>query len=582
MTRQRPITFLLLLVALVLFAPYAAADSLRYVDLDDQVYRFLEYARTGGYLRFLPRVRPYTTADVVEMLEEIAHSARGEIAGQQPHSRAYRNSVWVLEQAEASTSRLVNDEATLLTGSFGEAGSIEIGSSLAVDTKAVLNRLGDSIPSASLPITLAIAPIPQLYVATDVIPTIEYWNWEQLPYPRYQDPLRSDYYMYTQNLDTGRGSFNHDGSHSIGTRELVTTVDTVNQFTIDAGIVRVDTGRAALDWGPSPVANLILSGTAKPYDHLALTMPLGGSGTFSWVTAILQDFAFESGDTEERLLTAHRVGFQVTDWLYLSLYESVIYDFGFELAYLNPLSFYYVTEITQGTDDNKLGGADFIVNLPNVEIYGSFFADDWDANRPFSLNASHNEWAGILGTRYVGLLPGLTLTAELVYVSHWMYTHFSWQSATEVGRSYQHYGSNLGHFLDQNSWMGYLGGRYDMLPGTWFESSFQIVQDGRGDIDTPPDWSEETELHGEDSYRDITYSFLDRGKPGFQIDTTFDWSVSGHHSFPGTGIAIDAGYTFQASVSQATEDMSRVPGSELVEHFLSLGATWSPGALMHR
>lgn len=561
--------FLFSLIALgLLVAGNTAADTLRYVPLDDPVYDFLHYARISGDIGFLPQVRPYTRGLVTDLLTEASRSAE---------------SPWITRRAEEHMARLTQPGTSVFTGRFGENGTVSLDAAVTLRTDAVLNRFEDTIPAATVPISLSVSPADTVHVSLDVRPALAYWSWYERPDIRYRDPLLSDYYAYTYWFDTGTGSFNHGGAHTPGRPSTVMTFDTTNQFTVDAGYLQLTMGREALDWGPSREANLALSATAKPYDYLGFTMPLGGAGSFAWITGILQDFAYEAGPMEERLINAHRIGYQVTDWLYLALYESVIYDLTFELAYLSPLSFYYVTEVTQGSPDNKLGGADIIVNLPNVELYGSLFADDWDAGRPLSFNASHNEWAGTLGARSAGLFtPGLLLNAELTYLSHWMYTHFTWTDISNVGKSYQHYGTPLGHYLGPNSWMLLLDGRYDLAAGSWASTAFRLIQDGRGDINTPPNWSAESALHDVANYRDITYSFLDRGKPGFTIDTTIDWTLSGHHTFEGSGLSVEAAYTVQHSFAQATEDMARVPDSALTEHFVSIEGRWTPGTLLHR
>ncbi|MBU8912811.1 MAG: hypothetical protein KOO61_02225 [Spirochaetales bacterium] len=557
------------IVLLLVCTGITFADSLRYVPLDDPVYDFLEYARVAGRLDSLPRIRPYSQGDVTQMLGEVLESASDS------------SDEWVSARAGEHLARMDGPRQSVVTGHFGEEGTVTVDAGVSLTTDVALNRLRDTIPTFTTPFTLAIGLADDVHISLDVTPAFAYWAWYAQPYRRYDPQLLSDYYTYTYWFDTDTGSFNHSGFHEPGRPSFRIMFETLNQFSVDLDYLRLHAGRQALDWGPSNVSNLLLSGTAKPYDHLGFTMPLGSSGTFSWMTGILQDFAWESGPMEERLLTAHRVGYQITDWLYLAIYESVIYDLSFELAYLNPLSFYYVTEVTQGSDDNKLGGADVIVNLPNVEFYGSFFADDWDAGRLLSLNSSHNEWAGIMGARTAGLfLPGLALNLELVYLSHWMYTHFTWVDASNVGKSYQHYGTPVGHYLGPNSWMAHLSGRYDFTAGTWGETAVRLIQDGRGDINTPPNWTEEAALHEVTDYRDIYYTFLDRGKPGFTVDTTLDWTLSGHHDFPGVGLSLEVDYTVQYSFSQATEDMSRIAGSELLDHYLSLQANWSPGALL--
>jgi hypothetical protein len=107
-----------------------------------------------------------------------------------------------------------------------------------------------------------------------------------------------------------------------------------------------------------------------------------------------------------------------------------------------------------------------------------------------------------------------------------------------------------------------------------------LEQNGRGDINTPPDWKAEAALYGVDNYRDIYYAFLDRGMPGFTIDTTIDWSLTGSYAVPRTGITVTGKYSVQYSFSQLTEDMSRIPGSDNVQHYLTLQGKWNPARLV--
>ena len=74
-----------------------------------------------------------------------------------------------------------------------------------------------------------------------------------------------------------------------------------------------------------------------------------------------------------RLVTGHRFEYQVTDWLMFSIYETVVYSERFELAYINPFSLYYISEVNQGDLDNKMGGFDLIFRFASSNLYLSTF-----------------------------------------------------------------------------------------------------------------------------------------------------------------------------------------------------------------
>ena len=555
-------------IALMLSVSVVWGQDFDTIDPNDQVYHFLEYAWAAGRIRYLPQERPYSRATIVRLLEETLATRP------KPDDKM---GLWIADNAEAHLSRLTDARRELHRFEFDRGGYIASDAIIELGLDSSLTRFEDTIVDGIGSVGVSIGLNDTIFLGFDLTPTLAYWAWYEKPYPLYGEPVLSDYYHYSYPIESGDGTFGHGGYHELGAKEIRLLFDTLNRFALDLDYVQLYTGRDALDWGPGHTANLLFSKTAKPYDHLALRFPLGDSGSFSWMTGILQDFAYDGDHSlDERLVTAHRLEYQVADWLYLSIYESVVYDFTFELAYLNPLAIYYVTEVTQGTDDNKLGGADAVVLLPFSKLYVSFFADDWDAGRLFAFNNSHNEWAGIFGAQYFGLYPGLSMLLEYTYLSHWMYTHYTWQGLSSTGKSYQHYGSHLGHYLDPNSHMLFFESRYDYDGFRWVALSFWFSQNGRGDINTPPNWGAESDLYGVDDYRDIYYTFLDKGMPGFAIDTTLDWSLSGSYTFPDIGLTLDGRYSIQYSLSHDTDTAALIAGSEDVQHFLSLGLSWSP------
>ena len=121
--------------------------------------------------------------------------------------------------------------------------------------------------------------------------------------------------------------------------------------------------------------------------------------------------------------------------------------------------------------------------------------------------------------------------------------------------------------------------RYYIDIMSWAGISLWLIQDGRGDINTPPNWAEESALHEVDHYRDIYYSFLDKGKPGFTIDTNVDISLFGNYSFDELGITIEGRYSMQYAFSRRTEDLARVADSENIDHFLTISVSFNPARL---
>ena len=395
---------------------------------------------------------------------------------------------------------------------------------------------------------------------------LDHWEYGALltyavpPFRLYEAPEPPDYRVYTYRVSQGTDSFS-TAPHIPGEVDIYSLTDTKTQVSVDFDLGVLSIGRESFSWGPSPFCNLALSSYAKPYDYVALTVPLGQGGTFSWVTGLLEDFSGLPEGTEGRkIINAHRVELQFFPWFLFAIYESIIYSYRFELNYLNPLSLYYASEVRLGDYDNKLGGIDLVFRIPHVKLYVSLFADDWDRGHPFEFNYYHNEWAGLFGVELYELIPRVSVFAEYARLSHWMYTHRSgFSDARHDHNNYVHYDTHLGHFLNPNSHMLYLELGYNLEDRLTIESSFRFTQDGRGDIDTPPDWAAEGALPS------WPYNvFLDG-----VVETNYDWTSSVVLRLPQEGSMVKVSYSLAY-----THNVGKIEGISRWDHILGIEVGW--------
>jgi hypothetical protein len=560
-------------IAIVLVLCFAAApalgESLRFLPQRDPAYRFLDKAYAMGWLSYLPQVRPYTASQVLDLLEDVEDQLGAPRSGERSKDLA-------VSQLATIRDRLEGNQFHVLSTTFGDGYHASIDFPLYVTGNTRANAPSDSFltvgPGAEGSLSLGQA----LFLRTNFFYGASLATWEIDPFRKFHFPRREDYAVYHYYLSRGEDGFGHQDQlghlHQPGETDLFFWMNFISQTSVDFGLGTISFARDSLSWGPSPVANLALSGTSAPYEHLSLIVPLGGRGTFAWTTGFLQDYT-GSGHRQsvEKLVAVHRLEYHLLDWLLASIYESVVYGNRFEIGYLNPLTIYQIAEVQGGDLDNKFGGFDIVARVPPVKAYFSFLLDDWDFGHLFNPTYYHNEWGAILGIQASELIPALTLQAEYIRLSHWTYTHRA--DFSEEGNNYnryKHLDKHLGHFLSPNSHMVYVQGIYDVSPVFTVDSSFWFTQNGgggyqdgtydRGDIDNPPDWAFERTL---DSWPNNV--FLD----GI-VETNVDWTLGARYRFPYFGASIGASYSVEY-----TTNLDKVEGADRWDHFVELSGTWT-------
>ncbi|HHM24315.1 MAG TPA: hypothetical protein ENJ23_04660 [Bacteroidetes bacterium] len=217
-------------------------------------------------------------------------------------------------------------------------------------------------------------------------------------------------------------------------------------------------GKQRNRWGPGWFGALALSDHATSYDQvqLQLSWPRVRFTAFTGFLKIYPPIAIYEYDTgyshriihANRYLAAHRLEFLPFRWLVIGLHETLIYgERNLELAYLNPINFYWSAEHYLGDQDNSAIGGDFTL-FPGhgVKLYGELFLDDLRTGKLGS-DFYGNKWAYLLGTAAYDLLgaDNLDFHAEFVRIRPFVYSH---RYPINV---YKHFTTGLGHWSGPNS-----------------------------------------------------------------------------------------------------------------------------------
>jgi hypothetical protein len=322
----------------------------------------------------------------------------------------------------------------------------------------------------------------------------------------------------------------------------------------------VQIGRDEVAWGPGPTDNLGLSRNAPALDMVRLRTRLGALKLVS-LHATLRPCPDRSDSSacggqaapetyvvnhttrwldREKYLAAHRLEAAVSPWLDLGFQEQVIYgDRGPELAYLNPIMFYWAAQSYLGDKDNVLMGIDADIHPGHgLRAWAAYVVDDLKKMRVFTSDFANkfSLQAGFLWVYPCGW-QDTDIRAEYVRIEPWIYTH------RYPINTYAHFGAPLGHALGPNSdrWQVQLSHR--LTPSLSLSLAWDRTRHGFN------------ELLPDGSVRNVGGDLFLGWRPGDRRDgkTFLDgvlarwtrWQLQGQWQ-PRTGMAVTAGVAVEA------------------------------------
>lgn len=251
-------------------------------------------------------------------------------------------------------------------------------------------------------------------------------------------------------------------------------------------------GSDQFDWGPGRSGNLLLDLDQYPLTNVHAVVSLGRF-RFSQVLGTLDKLYpyIEDGRkrylADQRKLVAHRLDVFLSPKIQFGVSESVVYNRGIELAYLNPLIPLTASEVEAGDLDNNLAAVDFTARFtPHTRTYFELLTDDLNFNQNF-FTAYGNKWSVLFGQQWANpfRLEDLLLTLEVIRVEPWVYTH------RDTANHYEYYGQSIGYNLEPNSLKVYAGLDWFVRPNLWCRITYQNTRHGKGDriFGNPPDRS---------------------------------------------------------------------------------------------
>ena len=169
--------------------------------------------------------------------------------------------------------------------------------------------------------------------------------------------------------------------------------------------MKLRAGRFYSKYGPGRRGQLFFSTGSRPLDKIQLAFShKSGVTLFSTVAQL------DRIENANRYLSIHRVEL-LRNKLAVGFNESILYggqNRNLELAYLNPLSPFYVEQINgPDLEGNVIVSMDIRVTLSNFQVYGELLIDDFQFDNKEQEDLEPNEY---------GLLYGVELSRDRYYI----------------------------------------------------------------------------------------------------------------------------------------------------------------------
>lgn len=122
--------------------------------------------------------------------------------------------------------------------------------------------------------------------------------------------------------------------------------------------------------------------------------------------SVLYQFSRERDNNrwESKFNAAHHISLNITKWLNIGIFESVIFqpkdtllNRGFDVEYLNPMIFYRPQEYSLGSSDNVIMGAELSLFYRSHCFYSQFVLDEFSL---VELRAKSGWWANKFGAQF--------------------------------------------------------------------------------------------------------------------------------------------------------------------------------------
>ncbi len=252
--------------------------------------------------------------------------------------------------------------------------------------------------------------------------------------------------------------------------------------------VRIRFGREPIQYGFSPIDNLVHSVDAPLLDGLLFDVPYKAF-RFTMTHSAANGVDTAGNPVPTKFVATHRLAFDPTPWLSVAVNDMIVYwGRGLDLVYLNPLAFFVSAGLStqeRNTNDNSMLSFDVAVRpLNGTMVYGTWFIDDLNYSTigDTSWLGNTNKWAWQVGISQIirfGSSPLQSLASlEYVKVDPFTYSHRS------MNASYTTFNAPLAYNMQPNSDRWAFQWRTWFTPRTFVRFDLDYTRHGENIVDS--------------------------------------------------------------------------------------------------
>ena len=455
---MKKIITVVLLSSIIAFCAFAS--QFHTVPLGDSSYKIIKYAELRGIIPSQSDVKPYTLNTVRNLLAQIQNS--NQISETEKLEIGDALKAFDRKYGTDTDNSMSNFLKKGNVGYSGSFGTLNIGIRIDSDSRVGIDSDKDKkLSSRNLATGFIMGDIKD-FLSYDFNASFVVDKLDSAAYNFNDYEFKSDgQYFLGSLLDV----YDLNGEEGFGVG-LSYASEITSSFLDDS--LRILAGSYKRDWGPG-INNLGLSGSAKKYDGIEIQYQPTSWFKFSSMVGSLGVTMFRTAYGRnlptQRELFDNNFSIQRAEFTFdnfkVNFFESAVWKKRLELAYIIPVSIYWINQNFQGDWDSLLGGVDFSYRIPGFgRLFLGISADEFTVDLKHFFTDPRNILAiqGGFEMPISALNRGL-LTVQGTYIppffgSHYLFTESESRPAWGKGEysvEYANGGKGLSYPLNPDS-----------------------------------------------------------------------------------------------------------------------------------
>jgi len=444
----------------------------RLVPVTNPVYQLLEWYESTGETGFLPQVKPWTKAQIVEYLENLYNSSavtnreKKVLINYMQDISAPINGLKIKEHSDNKTYTVVGAGAKI-SGKTG-SGDHATWSVSNIAEPFIGGDLGKHF-SFFAGIGAAVERLaPDIFYEGYVKNGMVHFPHENTGYASH--PYQFDFETMRNHYNVARKSGGGPPVQEGLAAGIIYHTELSSSWA--DGKFRIHFHNHRRVWGHAS-ENLVLSADARRFPGIDIVLEPAPWMRYSFLTGSLFSYPSQQSDYKagiygydtgevQKLLTLHMLEFTPVKPVQITFSGGSIWSKRLELAYLAPFMLPHLAQIDVGDHDNLSMGMDAAFLIPDLgKISFSIFVDEFSftdegdrLKKPRNRYAWQARWSTSLLS---SIIPGTLTETGYTRVTPFVYTHYPETDFNPLGNgrpldmTYTNDNANLGFYMPPNS-----------------------------------------------------------------------------------------------------------------------------------